>query len=73
MRQTSGVPPTTDQTPAPDVSRGILAAAREQVLEEGRGLDEEQVLAVLQLPDEDLPDLLALAHEVRLRWCGPEV
>ena len=20
-----------------------------------------------------MPDLLALAHEVRLRWCGPEV
>jgi len=73
MRQTSGVPPTTEQTPAPAVSYGILATARQQVLEEGRGLDEAQVLAVLQLPDEDLPGLLALAHEVRLRWCGPEV
>jgi biotin synthase len=73
MRQTSGVPPTTEQTPAPAVSHGILATARQQVLEEGRGLDETQVLAVLQLPDEELPGLLALAHEVRLRWCGPEV
>jgi biotin synthase len=27
----------------------------------------------LQLPDDDLTDLLALAHEVRMRWCGPEV
>ena len=25
------------------------------------------------LPDGELPGLLALAHEVRLRWCGPEV
>jgi len=31
------------------------------------------VLAVLSLPDEDLPAALELAHEVRLRWCGPEV
>ena len=44
MRQTSGVPPTTEQTPAPAVSHGILATARQQVLEEGRGLDETQVL-----------------------------
>jgi biotin synthase len=31
------------------------------------------VLAVLQLPDEKLDELLALAHEVRMKWCGPEV
>jgi biotin synthase len=51
----------------------LLAAAREQVLEQGTGLDEAQTLAVLNLPDEHLEDLLALAHEVRMRWCGPEV
>ncbi len=51
----------------------ILAVAREQVLEQGRGLDEAQVLAVLELPDDRLEPLLALAHEVRERWCGPEV
>ena len=73
MRQTSGVPPTTEQTPAPTVSYEILATARQQVLEEGVGLDEQQVLSVLQLPDQALPSLLELAHEVRLRWCGPEV
>jgi biotin synthase len=66
MRQTSGVPTTTD-------ALDILATARTQVLDEGRGLDEAQVLEVLRLPDDALPDLLALAHEVRLRWCGPEV
>ncbi len=73
MRQTSVVPPTTNQTSAPASSRDVLDAARRQVLEEGRGLDEGQVLAVLRLPDSDLPGLLQLAHEVRLRWCGPEV
>jgi biotin synthase len=68
MRQTSGVP----QTDPTDAST-ILDTARDQVLAEGRGLTEQQVLEVLRLPDEALPDLLALAHEVRLRWCGPEV
>ncbi|MCW2570563.1 MAG: bioB, partial [Frankiales bacterium] len=51
----------------------VLATLREQVLDRGEGLTEEQALACLQLPDEALPDLLQLAHEVRLRWCGPEI
>ncbi len=51
----------------------ILDIAREQVLERGVGLDEAQTLQVLQLPDEAVDDALALAHEVRMRWCGPEV
>ncbi len=51
----------------------VLDTAREQVLERGVGLSQEQALACLQLPDERLPELLALAHEVRLRHCGPEV
>ena len=51
----------------------ILAEAREQVLVRGVGLDQDQVLAVLQLPDDRLDELLALAHEVRMAWCGPEV
>lgn len=69
MRQTSGVP----TTPQAETPTDILAVARAQVLDEGRGLDQAQVLSVLRLPDEALPDVLALAHEVRLRWCGPEV
>jgi biotin synthase len=43
------------------------------VLADGVGLTEPQVLAVLTLADDDVPDLLALAHEVRMRWCGPDV
>lgn len=49
----------------------ILSIARVQVLDEGKGLSQEQVLTVLQLPDERLEELLALAHDVRMRWCGP--
>jgi biotin synthase len=51
----------------------ILDIARDQALEKGEGLSEEQVLEVLRLPDEALDPLLQLAHEVRMRWCGPEV
>src|SRR5690349_7584473 len=51
----------------------ILEIAREQVLERGIGLDEAQTLQVLELPDEAVADALALAHEVRMRWCGPAV
>ncbi|MEE2034823.1 biotin synthase BioB [Rhodococcus chondri] len=51
----------------------VLSVAREQVLERGRGLRREQILEVLQLPDDRLDDVLTLAHEVRMRWCGPEV
>jgi len=51
----------------------ILDLARAQVLERGVGLDEAGVLAVLRLPDEQVPAALQLAHEVRMRWCGPEV
>jgi biotin synthase len=52
---------------------GVLKVARDQVLGHGVGLDERQILDVLGLPDDDLSDALALAHEVRMRWCGPEV
>jgi len=51
----------------------ILAKARDQVLERGEGLDQDQTLQVLQLPDESLDELLELAHEVRMKWCGPDV
>jgi biotin synthase len=55
------------------MSDGILGVAEKQVLHEGIGLDEAQVLDCLNLPDDATGDLLALAHQVRLRWCGPEV
>ncbi len=51
----------------------ILSVARDQVLADGVALDESQALAVLELPDELVPEALALAHEVRMRWCGPAV
>ncbi len=55
------------------MSDEILLTARDQVLERGVGLDEVQALAILQLPDDRVPDALELAHQVRMRWCGPAV
>ncbi|WP_045743052.1 biotin synthase BioB [Actinoplanes rectilineatus] len=51
----------------------ILDRARARVLTDGAGLSEPEILEVLRLPDEDLPELLQLAHDVRMTWCGPEV
>src|SRR5918996_6128349 len=51
----------------------ILDHARVTVLEQGVGLDEAGILEVLRLPDSDIENALQLAHEVRMRWCGPEV
>lgn len=51
----------------------ILARARTTALEKGEGLSEPELLQVLELGDQHLPELLDLAHQVRLCWCGEEV
>ncbi|HEX2175632.1 MAG TPA: biotin synthase BioB [Nocardioidaceae bacterium] len=56
-----------------DVATDLFTTARRQVLEEGRSLDEARLAEVLRLADERVPELLELAHQVRMRWCGPEV
>ncbi|WP_032386927.1 biotin synthase BioB [Rhodococcoides fascians] len=51
----------------------ILRTARLQVLDNGIALDRSQVLEVLALGEDRLEETMQLAHEVRMRWCGPEV
>ncbi|MCJ0893545.1 biotin synthase BioB [Rhodococcus sp. ARC_M5] len=51
----------------------ILRTARTQVLDDGIALDRSQVLEVLELGDDRLEETMLLAHEVRMKWCGPEV
>jgi biotin synthase len=51
----------------------ILTTARAQVLEQGIGLSADQAVQALRLPDERVDELLDLAHEVRMKWCGDEV
>ncbi|HEY4020680.1 MAG TPA: biotin synthase BioB [Pseudonocardiaceae bacterium] len=64
---------TTAPDQLDDATTDVLALAARQVQDNGVGLDEAQILQVLQLGDDRLTELLALAHEVRERWCGPEV
>src|SRR6266540_390756 len=53
--------------------RTLLAQAGHALLDQGRDLDDGELAALAALPDEAVPSLAALAHEVRLAWCGPEV
>jgi biotin synthase len=50
-----------------------LAHAERALLTDGRRVTRDEALAVAALPLDDLPSLVALAHRVRLAWCGPEV
>ena len=50
-----------------------LAVAERALLDERRALSREEARAVAEIPLERLPDVVALAHQVRLEWCGPEV
>ena len=55
------------------MTEDLLARARSQVLEGGRGLGYADLVEVLRFPEAEIPALLELAHQVRIRWCGPEV
>lgn len=51
----------------------ILEVARDKVLGNGEGLNQDEVLAALQVSDDELPELLQLAHDVRVKYCGVDV
>ena len=50
-----------------------LRVAETALLDEHRPLTKAEVMAVAELPLDELPDLVALAHKVRLAYCGPTV
>ena len=50
-----------------------LAEAERALLEERRRLTRTEASAVAAIHLDRLPDVVALAHRVRLEWCGPEV
>lgn len=50
-----------------------LATAERALLTERRPLTREEALAVARLPLDELPSLVALAHKVRIAYCGPSV
>jgi biotin synthase len=51
----------------------MLRDIEDKVLERGEQLTFDEALAVASLPADGVPALVALAHRVRLEWCGPEV
>src|SRR5439155_25710075 len=56
-----------------DVSttRAVLAAAGDALLGERRPLTDDELAELASLSADAVPALAALAHEVRLAWCGP--
>ena len=57
--------------PAPYLE--ILSAARHALLTTRRRLRPDELAAIAGVPDEAVPSVASLAHEVRLAWCGPAV
>lgn len=54
-------------------ARSLLRAAEVALIDERRLLAPGELRALALLDDEQVPALTALAHAVRLAWCGPTV
>ena len=54
-------------------ARALLASAEHALLDERRSLAASELAALAELPDESVPALAALAHELRVDRCGPVV
>ena len=57
----------------PEAARSAIRAAGVALLDERRQLSLEELAALADVPDSAVPALAALAHEVRLEWCGDTV
>jgi biotin synthase len=53
--------------------RGPIDAAAGALLDERRALSLDELSVLAHVEDASVPSLAALAHEVRLAWCGPSV
>jgi biotin synthase len=67
-----------DSPPPPQVAlseadRTVIAYAEHALLDERRLLTADELTALAALPDGAVMNLAALAHQVRLAWCGPTV
>ena len=54
-------------------ARDLLTSCATALLDDRRQLSLEELALLAALPADQVPALAALAHEVRLAWCGPEV
>jgi len=57
----------------PAHARARIHAAEVALLDERRLLTGDELAGLAALPDDYVTSLAALAHQVRLAWCGPEV
>jgi len=78
FRRTSGATAESPADQVPQVpltaeDRAVLATAERALLDERRQLTAAELTALADLPDGAVVALAALAHQVRLTWCGPEV
>ena len=55
------------------MARTLIRQAEVALLDERRRLTADELAALAALGAEHTPALTALAHQVRLEWCGPEV
>src|SRR3954451_18777451 len=56
-----------------DEARHAMRASESALLDARRLLDGDELATLARVPDESVPALAALAHQVRLGWCGPQV
>ena len=68
----SGSPPPP-QVALSEADRTVIAAAEHALLDERRLLSAGELNALAALGDGAVMNLAALAHQVRLAWCGPNV
>ena len=83
MSVTSDQPISLTRKPGPAVddqpelsaqdARAAIHRADSALLDERRQLTSGELAELARVPDHSVPALAALAHEVRLAWCGPEV
>jgi len=66
-------PPPPPQIALGEAERAVLAGADRALLDERRLLGADELTALAALPDGAVMNLAALAHQVRLAWCGPTV
>ncbi len=66
-------PVTLPPVPDPPRARRAIDAAAAALLEERRLLDAGELALLAVVPDECVVELAAVAHRVRLAWCGPAV
>jgi len=51
----------------------IIDVARDKALGLGHGLNKDELTQVLTCDDTQLEQLADIAHQTRLKWCGPAV